>query len=254
MHNRRDSLIAIGGWAAEGIERPLQAVKNRPQRFRRQTAQPPDGPPFLPLTIDLSRVTGHNYERLVDEFKSIVRQAKKQLPPEHQQPDVLHYLRRVSRDEFTRDLSRYDLHMNEGFSYRQIAIRELAAAGQAERGPSRRSTASVERAVRSSVERVYRAIFRRPYIARRRRLEANGGPGEYACSEHGRDCPETCATLKTWMRQMEPSLPAPHSGAESRALRRRLAEEHRASAPPRATPSRPTTPSRRLTPRRRKTA
>lgn len=186
----------------------------------RQVARPPgEEPPTLSITINLAQVTQRDLERLAKQVKGAVRESLKTLPNPRRDSSPLRFLRTVTERQFAKDLRRYDLHMAHGLTFRLITLMEkLEGKGKTldERAHSRPVGFNVpgESSVREAVARISRAVYRKPYRARRRRLDAPAeGFSEYHCPQHGNGCGRTCEYLREWWKRIQPTLPTDYSGA-----------------------------------------
>jgi hypothetical protein len=172
-------------------------------------------PPRLRIMVRLDLVTTHDIERLARHFRAALKAGLQQSDREQH---ALRWLRTVKPVVFNRDLRRYDLHRQQGLTFRQIAYLEREERrgrplmpGQL-RGMPVRIEPGAESSVRASVQRIYRSIYRVPYHARRLAPDhSNVSP--YECPTHpGGDCPLDCPMLLDWVARIWPSLPKPDSG------------------------------------------
>jgi len=190
----------------------------------------PTYPPTLAMAVDLSEICLRDLDRLARRFKDLIRKAldfktrnewaRKALPEIHPTgPRELAFLRTVSERQFAKDLRRYDLHMVHGLPFRVIGLHERAEkAGRPV--PLNRLPRTVgdsvkgESSVRASVNRIFRAIYRRPYAARRRRLDHPAlGIQPFTCPDHGQGCNSlACKHLQDWWRRVRPTLPSDKTG------------------------------------------
>jgi hypothetical protein len=174
-------------------------------------------PPRFRVLVRLDLVTEHDIERLAQQFRAALKGCLRQTGREQQH--ALRWLRTVAPAVFNQALRRYDLHMQQGLTFRQIAYLEreerrghALAPGQL-RGVRVSIEPGRESSVREAVQKIYRSIHRVPYRARRQ------GPGDakvppYDCPTHPRgDCPLDCPVLLDWVARVTPSLPKPNSGA-----------------------------------------
>jgi len=124
----------------------------------------------------------------------------------------------ISVENFTRDLQRYDLHMQHGYPFRYIAWLETQERAGHQAHPSVPHPIGTEipgeDGVEKSVKRIYTAIHRTPYRARRRPLDTPAqGLDEYACPSHPLgDCPEDCPSLTDFMERFNASAPTATTG------------------------------------------
>jgi hypothetical protein len=172
-------------------------------------------PPCLRILVRLDLVTAHDLERLTRKFRGTLKESLQRAGHEQH---ALRWLRTVKPAVFNRDLRRYDLHRDQGLTFRQIAYLEreerrgrALTPGQL-RGMPVRIEPGAESSVRTSVQRVYRSIYRIPYRARRRAPDLST-VAPYTCAIHPRaDCPLDCPVLRDWIARIWPSLPKPDSG------------------------------------------
>jgi hypothetical protein len=179
---------------------------------------PPGAPPTLTITIDLSKVPLVGISELADEFTFHVKQALDDLPHEWRiYPTELEFLRTISKEDLTRALRRYDLHMKHGYTFRQIAWLEtdLGRSTVPSSPPTNIGrTILGEDGVEKSVKKIYAAIYRQPYRARRRRLDTPAwGLKEYFCSIHPTgDCPADCPNLLAFANAFNATSPTDSTG------------------------------------------
>ena len=120
----------------------------------------------------------------------------------------LAFLATVRPADFRRAYLRYDRHFKDGYSLAKIA-RSRRLGGDPD---------SVER----DVKRISEAIHRKPYRARRRRLDAPGaGLKEYACRAHpAGSCPDDCRYMLQWWAKANRMLPTMGTGMTHRPAHR----------------------------------
>jgi hypothetical protein len=209
-------------WVAPGEQQIARHSDGTP--FLAPSAECPPSPgesPTLTITIDLSKVHLVGVTELAEKFKASVTEALHKLPPEwHPFPKDLDFLRTISWEDFERDLKRFDLHMKHGLEFRQIAYLEEAERQGQHLLPSSlqhiRIGTSIpgEDGAEKSVKRVYTAIHRKPYRARRKRIDTPAqGLGEYCCSTHPLgDCPESCPNVLAFLQAFNTTAPTATTG------------------------------------------
>jgi hypothetical protein len=183
---------------------------------------PTDNPlPVLTITVDLSRIHLIGITKAVDIFQTLLHNAVEsiQLDARMAFPEALAFLRTISAEDWERDLRRFDLHMQDGLTFRQIALREKLEQQGKPLPPSLQSitvgqAVEGEDGVEKSVKRLYQAIYRTPYRARRKRLDAPAqGMEVYACPEHpAGECPEKCPYLQNFMKRFDAQAPTANTG------------------------------------------
>ena len=187
---------------------------------------PPEGEtPTVTFTVNLSKVTDWDLELLANRFKGTIRWLRGGLagdlkkPPSQRPGSDLTFLRTCSEETFARDLRRFDLHMANGLTFRQIAeleVRERRGEPVPKDPLPRPVNKAVpgEDAVETSVQRIFQAIHRKPYRARRRRLDAPGeGVERFSCPIHpAGDCDWSCPELQRWEAKVNRTLPSKDSG------------------------------------------
>lgn len=223
-------------------EQPMVATTNMPLPFglkaipefpipplasgdREQLLPPPDGAePSVTFTVNLARVRTWDYERLASKFKDTIRLLRKMMPddmkqrPSRDSKNQLAFVRTISEDKFQLYLRRYDLHMEQGLTFRQIAALEaMERNGQepeANRVGKRLKPVRGEDSVEKSVKVIHRAIFRTLYSARRRRLDAPArGARPFSCPDHpGGACNRNCGHLRAWHDEVRRTLPRDSTG------------------------------------------
>jgi hypothetical protein len=174
-------------------------------------------PPRLRIQVRLDLVTTHDVERLAGEFRHALRSSLERAGRHDEH--ALRWLRTVKSALFNRDLRRYDLHREEGLSFRQIAYLERTerVGKPVKPGALRGMTISIapgaESSVRGSVQRVYQSIYRVPYRAKRM-AASTSNVLPYKCATHpSGDCPLDCPVLIEWCARVFPSLPKQDSGS-----------------------------------------
>jgi len=190
--------------------------KERVLGFREITGR---DPLRVEMRIDLAPINLWHLKRLSTAFKCLIGKHLKSLPPHlRRAPSPLAFLRTLSFRRFFLALQRYDRHMEEGRSFRQIAALEAQERrGEVPRDPPPRRVGRQirgEDSVEASVQKTYRAIYGALYRARRRRLDAPAeGIGSFSCPDHGTDCPNmSCAHLRSWWARVGPTLPSDRTG------------------------------------------
>ncbi len=167
-------------------------------------------PPRLRVMVRLDLITTHDIERLTAQFRQALRACLHQTGREEH---ALRWVRTVAPAVFNRAVRRYDLHRQEGLTFRQIAYLEreerrgrTLRPGQL-RGVPVRIDPGAESSVRESVQRVYRSIYRVRYRAKRMSVGASNVM-PYQCQTHPKgDCPKECPVLTDWCARLWPSLP-----------------------------------------------
>jgi hypothetical protein len=183
----------------------------------------PGNPPSVFFQIDLSKVTLWDLEILARDFKRILRKCLRgYLKPDasrlFSQPKELAFIRTVRADIFYRDLSRYDLHIKHGLTYRLIALLEAEGKTESlEKIPRQRLVKKpipAESSVGDSVQRIFRAIHRKKYNSKRRRLDSPAvGIKPYNCPSHGDKCLDSCSFLKEWKSRVYATLQTDYTGS-----------------------------------------
>jgi hypothetical protein len=167
----------------------------------------------LTVTVDLRRVP-RDHTRVTVAFGRLLRHCLRFAPrgsnPESR--DDLAHLAKISRRHFQRALRRYDRHMTDGRSAAEIAREEHATPDSVER----------------DIKLIYVAVFRRPYVMKRRRLDAAAaGVAPYNCPQHGGDCTASCPTLRAWMSRLQSVLPSDEAGRGRSTVRLETLEASR---------------------------
>lgn len=168
---------------------------------------------------------------LVKEFDKTVRGIKNMLKKEgklasQEKPLFGKFfnspLRRLRPDTFRKYLKWYDIHMDQKFSFRCIALGEKGKKNIEDVGAElqkirhqlddqewktyRRKKTEIgdiigEDAVEKGVKVIYHAIHRKPYKER-----DVGQIEEYVCIDHMNDCPINCSNLKKWQKKFNSAL------------------------------------------------
>ncbi len=186
-------------------DNPEEELKWTPDPSGISALLSPDSPPTLAVAVALTAITQRDLNGLARWFKQRVKECLKEMPKTPGvDPAELVFLRRVSESQFAKGIRYYDLHFRDGRSFGEIARQEHTKADT----------------VRKSVQRIYRAIHRKPYQARRRRLDAPAADMDtYACSLHPKgDCPESCPTMRKWIQVMNRVLPTDYTGRSGREV------------------------------------
>jgi hypothetical protein len=111
--------------------------------------------------------------------------------------------------------------MNHGLSFRLIALLE-SLERQGKDAPKRQRRVGfpvpAESGVADSVHRIYQAIYRKPYNAKRRRLDHPAeGFEPYSCPHHlDNSCDSKCEHLKDWWARIRSTLPSDKTGIPNR--------------------------------------
>jgi len=153
--------------------------------------------PEVTLRIDFSQIGTKDISRLGDDVKRVARQCLKELPED---------LRKASstwQQNIERDYRRYRQHVQQGVSFRLIALWEKTKMTQ-----NRRNVGFVvpnESSVRETVDRVHRLLLGFPYQARRNRSKLAESRLETAvkrfdCPDHGRGCPDSCRYAQNFIK------------------------------------------------------
>ena len=225
-------LVAIldkpGEFGVAGLERPWTARRNwggdlwhKKQWLIQgpgQSVPRPGELPTLTITLDLSRMTEWDLDRVARDLKKVIRLALKNCPRvASSDPPELAFLRTTTEMNFARDLGRYDRHMAQGLNYRLIAALETSnkPTPDSREHPRVGLPVARESSVEESVKRIYWAIRRKPYRARRRRIDTPAqGIEPYSCSREGHAKGQTCdKACPTWIAYKERLvLPSDRSG------------------------------------------
>jgi len=181
---------------------------------------PPGEPPTVSLTIDLTKVHLVGVTELAKKFTASVNEALQKLPTEWDTfPEELTFLRTISWEDFERDLRRFNLHTQHGLTFRQIAFLEDRERDgyPLPSSPQRHIIGKPipgEDGVEKSVKKIMQAMDRKPYRARRKRIDTPAqGLGQYSCSIHPLgDCPADCPSAFAFLQAFNATAPTDSTG------------------------------------------
>jgi len=189
-----------------------------------QSTQSPTTRPTLTVVLDCSRVNQRYLQRLEQKFKALLHEARAHVPEERFEHKLFRW------EEFIRDVRRYDWHMHEGMSFRDIAFQErLIEENARQHGEtleepwalptpfiSRQDTIPIreEDGVEQGIKKIYQAIHRQPYPTAGIEPDTEAlGKFQYRCRYHPlNDCPEDCAYASQWMKSIRKFLPTDYRG------------------------------------------
>ena len=193
-----------------------------------EPALPEGVPAFVTIRVPISPMKKNwGFGEVLKEIGNVLHDALENCPSREEAPMMRgtippqrEFLLNAREEGLQRDITRHKLHWQQGLNFRQIAYME----DREDRGLSisvENIPAHIglempgENAVCESVRRIYEAIHLQPMpAARRRRIDdPGGGIQEYACEEHGHDCPAECSYLKTWYQAVNRTLPSDFTGS-----------------------------------------